>query len=66
MSTDDRGFASMDEQKQKNIASKGGQASGGNFKNDTQRASEAGKKGAESQPTEAKRKGGENSHGGGR
>ncbi|EEZ7655016.1 general stress protein, partial [Escherichia coli] len=33
---------------------KGGQQSGGNFKNDPQRASEAGKKG------------GQNSHGGGR
>jgi general stress protein YciG len=66
MATDDRGFASMDEDKQKEIASKGGSASGGNFKNDPQRASEAGKKGAAAQPTEAKRKGGENSHGGGR
>lgn len=40
-----QGFASMDEAKQKEIASKGGKASGGNFKNDPQRASEAGKKG---------------------
>lgn len=40
-----RGFASMDPQKQREIASKGGKASGGNFKNDPQRASEAGKKG---------------------
>lgn len=66
MSTDDRGFASMDEKKQKEIASKGGSASGGNFKNDPARASQAGKKGAEAQPTEAKAKGGANSHGGGR
>jgi len=43
--TRNRGFASMDKQKQKEIASKGGKASGGNFKNDRQRASEAGKKG---------------------
>lgn len=40
-----QGFASMDETKQKAIASKGGKASGGNFKNNPQRASEAGKKG---------------------
>lgn len=43
--TSKRGFASMDPQKQRDIASKGGQASGGNFKNDPQKASEAGKKG---------------------
>lgn len=40
-----RGFASMDEAKQREIASKGGKASGGNFKNDPERASEAGRKG---------------------
>ncbi|QKK33321.1 general stress protein (plasmid) [Rhizobium indicum] len=45
--TSKRGFASMDDEKQKDIASKGGQASGGNFKNDPERASEAGKKGGE-------------------
>ncbi len=43
--TSNRGFASMDPAKQKAIASKGGKASGGNFKNDPQRASAAGKKG---------------------
>jgi uncharacterized protein len=43
--TSKRGFASMDEEKQREIASKGGKASGGNFANDPQRASEAGKKG---------------------
>lgn len=43
--TSNRGFASMDKDKQREIASKGGKASGGNFKNDPQRASEAGKKG---------------------
>jgi general stress protein YciG len=42
--------------------SKGGSNSGGNFKHDPQRASNAGKKGAKAEPTEAKRKGGENSH----
>lgn len=40
-----QGFASMDEDKQRAIASKGGKASGGNFKNNPQRASEAGRKG---------------------
>jgi general stress protein YciG len=65
MSTDNRGFASMDEDKQKEIASKGGKASGGQNLQKVDRSA-AGKKGAEAQPTEAKRKGGENSHGGGR
>jgi hypothetical protein len=49
--TSKRGFASMDPDKQRAIASKGGKASGGNFANDRKRASEAG------------RRGGENSHG---
>lgn len=40
-----RGLTSMDDDKQQEIASKGGQASGGNFKNDPKKASEAGKKG---------------------
>lgn len=62
MATSDRGFASMDENKQRDIASKGGSQSGGNFKNDTQKASAAGKKGAQAQSTEAKAKGGQNSH----
>lgn len=39
MATDSRGFALMDEEKQKEIASKGGQASSGNFKNDPQHRS---------------------------
>ena len=47
-----RGFASMDQQRQREIASKGGQASGGNFKNDPERASEAGRKGGQSVPAE--------------
>jgi general stress protein YciG len=42
-----RGFASMDEQRQREAASKGGQASGGNFKNDPERAVEAGRKGGQ-------------------
>jgi general stress protein YciG len=64
MGTSDRGFASMDDDKQKEIASKGGQASGGQNLQNVDRSA-AGKKGAEAQPTEAKRKGGANSHGGG-
>ena len=53
MATSDRGFASMDEQKQKDIASKGGKSQGaqnnpGNFANDRQKASEAGQKGGQS------------------
>ena len=49
--TSKRGFASMDPEKQRAIASKGGKASGGNFARNRKRASEAG------------RRGGENSHG---
>jgi general stress protein YciG len=60
-----QGFASMDDSKQKEIASKGGQASGGKNLQNVDRSA-AGKKGAEAQPTEAKAKGGANSHGGGR
>lgn len=48
--TSNRGFASMDEEQQREIASKGGQSQGkennpGNFANDRQKASEAGRKG---------------------
>lgn len=43
--TSNRGFAGMDRAKQKEIASMGGSASPGNFKNDPQRASRAGRKG---------------------
>jgi len=43
----DRGFAVMDEDEQREIASKGGSASPGNFKNDPERAAEAGRKGGE-------------------
>jgi general stress protein YciG len=73
--TSNRGFASMDEKKQRDIASKGGQASGGNFANDPERAAEAGRKGGHNVPAEersfskdhelaaeAGRKGGEHSH----
>ncbi len=50
--TSNRGFASMDEQKQREIASKGGQSQGknnnpANFANDRQKASEAGRKGGQ-------------------
>jgi general stress protein YciG len=50
--TSNRGFGSMDEQKQRDIASKGGQSQGqennpGNFANDRQKAREAGKKGGQ-------------------
>ncbi|HSH55584.1 MAG TPA: general stress protein [Candidatus Limnocylindrales bacterium] len=62
MAISDRGFASMDRDKQREIASKGGKASGGNFANDRKRASEAGKKGGEAQSREAKAEGGRNSH----
>ena len=45
--TSNRGFASMDEEQQREIASKGGQSHGkdnnpGNFANDRRKASEAG------------------------
>ncbi|MGH7045387.1 MAG: general stress protein [Stellaceae bacterium] len=67
--TSNRGFASMDEKKQRETASKGGQASGGNFKNDPERAAEAGRKGGHDVPAEereraskAGRNGGEHSH----
>lgn len=55
--TNNRGFASMDEDQQRAIASKGGKAS-----STKQNMSELGKKGAAAQPTEAKRRGGQNSH----
>jgi general stress protein YciG len=65
MATSNRGFASMDSDKQKAIASKGGKASGGQNLQNVDRSA-AGKKGAAAQPTEAKAEGGRNSHGGGR
>lgn len=51
--TSGRGFASMDENKQREIASKGGKSQGkennpGNFANDREKASAAGRKGGQS------------------
>ena len=51
--TSNRGFASMDENKQREIASKGGRSQGAennpvNFANDREKASEAGRKGGQS------------------
>lgn len=51
--TSKRGFGSMDDSQQKDIASKGGKSQGkennpGNFANDRQKASEAGKRGGQS------------------
>ncbi|GEM_PF-4484385 len=67
--SDDQGFASMDEDEQKEIASMGGQAQsteakreGGEHSSDEQDMSELGKMGAEAQPHEAKVEGGEHSH----
>ncbi|MGO4706407.1 general stress protein [Microvirga sp. 2MCAF38] len=40
-----RGFGSMDEDKQREIAKKGGEASPENFKKNPEKASEAGRKG---------------------
>jgi general stress protein YciG len=66
MASSNQGFAAMDEKKQRDIASKGGQTgskvSGGNFANDKKKASDAGKRGAAAQSTEDKAKGGRNSH----
>ena len=69
-----RGFAAMEPAKQREIASKGGSASGGNFANDPERARQAGRKGGEvsggnfandpQRASEAGRKGGEASRGG--
>lgn len=48
-----RGFAGMDEEEQRKIASKGGRSQGkennpGNFANDPERARQAGRKGGQS------------------
>jgi general stress protein YciG len=53
-----RGFASMDEDKRREVASKGGRANGGKNLNQANR-SETGRKGAASQSREAKSKGGQ-------
>jgi general stress protein YciG len=68
-----RGFASMDPARQREIASKGGHASGGNFANNRERAAEAGRKGGQlsggnfannrERAVEAGRKGGQHSSG---
>jgi uncharacterized protein len=55
-----RGFASMDEQTQREIASKGGHSQGrdnnpGNFANDRDKAREAGRKGGEANGANANR-----------
>ena len=79
-STSNRGFASMDEDKQREIASKGGEGvppDERSFSKDRELASEAGRKGGQSVPqeersfskdhelaSEAGRKGGEHSRGG--
>ena len=56
-----QGFAAMNKKDQRKIASEGGRASGGqNLKNVDK--SKAGKMGARAQSTEAKAKGGRNSH----
>jgi general stress protein YciG len=52
----------MSEKAKQEARSKGGQNSGGNFKNDTARASHAGKRGNAAEPMEAKRLGGSHSH----
>ncbi len=67
-----RGFAAMDAERQREIARMGGKASGGNFKNNPERAAAAGRAGGKvsggnfaNDPTraaEAGRKGGEASH----
>jgi general stress protein YciG len=59
-----RGFGSMDEAKQREIASEGGKASGGNFANDPERAAEAGRKGGQQSAEE--RSGGQQGSGGDR
>jgi uncharacterized protein len=59
-----RGFGSMDEDKQREIASEGGKASGGNFANDPERAAEAGRKGGQQSAEETS--GGQQGSGGGR
>jgi general stress protein YciG len=71
--TSNRGFASMDEDKQREIASKGGKAAherGKAHEFDSEEAREAGRKGGEAvsqdreHMSEIGRKGGESSHGG--
>jgi general stress protein YciG len=56
-----QGFASMSDEEQRSIASKGGQNSPTQFKPGDARTKRAAKKGAANQPTEAKQRGGMNS-----
>jgi general stress protein YciG len=49
-----RGFGSMDPVRRREVASRGGKASGGNFANNTARAVLAGRKGGEHRPVHAK------------
>ncbi|HSW65642.1 MAG TPA: hypothetical protein VLI54_00695 [Bacillota bacterium] len=56
------GSDNMSQEDKDHIHSMGGSASGGNFAKDPARASKAGKKGAAAQSTEAKARGGRNSH----
>jgi len=49
--TGNQGFTSMDENQQREIASLGGKQSGGNFQQDRQKASRAGKKGGQKSNT---------------
>ena len=58
-SSSDRGFAAMDEDERREIASEGGSASGGNFKNDPERAAEAGRKGGEARSRSGSQGGGQ-------
>jgi uncharacterized protein len=60
--TSKRGFASMDPEKQRAIASKGGKASGGKFTTGSERAKAAGRIGGAMQSIEAKALGGKHSH----
>jgi hypothetical protein len=46
-----RGFAAMNPQRQREIASKGGKASGGNFAHDRERAAAAGREGGKASRT---------------
>jgi general stress protein YciG len=59
----DRGFAVMDEDERREIASKGGSESPGNFKNDPERAAEAGRKGGEARAEGGQGGGGQGSGG---
>jgi len=46
-----RGFAAMSPERQREIASKGGKVSGGNFANNRERAAEAGREGGRASRT---------------